>query len=938
MNLPDYQLNRIPVSTYRLQFSADFTFAHARAIIPYLSALGITDIYASPISRARSGSSHGYDVVDPTVLNPELGTIEEFNELTLAVKAENMGWLQDIVPNHMAFHSQNSMLMDVLENGPESRYVNFFDIDWNHRDESLRGKVLAPFLGSFLGKCLEDGEIRLDFSDGAFSLRYYELILPVRLESYATILAFNLATLRKRLGHDNPDFIKFLGTLYVLKNLPSREDPADRYDQIPFVKALLSELYASNGIFKLFVDENIRIFNGEKGVPESFNRLAGLLAEQNYRLAFWKVGTEEINYRRFFAVNELISLRVEDPEVFKTVHALPFKLLEEGKITGLRVDHIDGLHDPVEYLATLRAALPATYIVVEKILQYTESLRSGWPVQGTTGYDFLNRVNGIFCRSDHREDFFRIYRAFTGLSTSYSKLEEEKKRLIIEKDLSGSLENLAHELKALAGKFRYGSDFTLFGLRRALEEILVHFPVYRTYFGPGRSSEEDAAVIRKAMSRARWHLPIQANEIEFIESMVLDRDGSLLTREEKQYAQYFTMRLQQFTSPLMAKGIEDTLLYVFNPLLSLNEVGGEPARFGTPLEDFHASNEERARTWPHGQNATQTHDTKRGEHLRARINVLSEFPEEWESNLIQWHEINSHRLKVAEENVIPDRNDEYFLYQTLLGAYPLLAGQEPGFIPRIREYLVKAVREAKMHTAWLKPDLEYEKNFLEFTQGILEEGPEGPFLKAFLPFQKKVRFYGYFNSLSQTLIKLASPGIPDFYQGTELWDLSLVDPDNRRPVDYALRADYLAETKRRDASDREAFLRDLLDNLKDGRAKFFLVHKALWARKKHGELFARGDYGALYAEGRHADSIVAFARGLGKEQAVAVAPRFLGGVVEPGRLPLGMDVWQDTKLNLPEIDGSWTNVLTGETLSGGETLPMGELLRKFPVALLLRSD
>ncbi|HLP42518.1 MAG TPA: malto-oligosyltrehalose synthase [Fibrobacteria bacterium] len=926
---------RIPLATYRLQMHKGFGFRAALDAIPYLHELGISDLYLSPIFKAREGSTHGYDVVDHNAVNPELGTQEDLEALAAAAKARSLGWLQDIVPNHMAYDSENRLLMDVLENGPQSRFIGFFDIEWNHHDETLKGKLLAPVLGSFFGECLENGEIALEFAERGLSIRYYSHVFPLRIESYAEVLGGNLAQLRGRLDRKHPDYVKLMGVFYILKNLPDGDESGERYDQIRFVKSMLWELRSANPTIKEWLDETLRILNGTKGDPGSFKRLSALMAQQYYRLAFWRVGVEEVNYRRFFAVNDLISLKVEDPQVFDRVHQLPLKLLEQGLVTGLRIDHIDGLYHPLRYLQRLRAKAPEAYIAVEKILADGEPLKTSWPIQGTTGYEFMNDVGRLFVQSANKEAMDAAYRRYTGMETDCGAMTNEKKRLLIEKDLYGGLENLVYQLKAIASKFPHASDFTLFGFRRALEEVFVHFPVYRTYIDEDGADERDRQVIAWTMEKARASLPSHLHELDFIEKMLLAQGNPAFTPEEKALALEFAMRLQQFTSPLMAKGIEDTFLYVYQRLVSLNEVGGNPDVFGKSAEEFHAMCRGRLSAWPHAMNATATHDTKRGEDVRARIHVLSEIPGEWEAKVAEWHAANKGLRKRPRGHFLPDRNDEYLLYQSLVGAWPFPGRGEEEFPARLRDYLVKAVREAKVHTVWLKPDREYEEGFLAFLDRLLDPVAGAAFRESFLPFQRKVAFFGVLNSLAQTLVKITSPGIPDIYQGAELWDLSLVDPDNRRPVDYALRRSLLQEIRARGEQDPRGLFREILADPSDGRCKLWLIHRALKARKASPAVFQYGEYLPLHAEGPRRENVVAFARSLGRTWYVTIVPRFCASFLPEGTMPLG-EVWKGSRIRLPgEAPTRWVDAMTGaEILIEGRELELSQALGGFPAALL----
>lgn len=926
---------RIPTATYRIQFHSQFTFKQAQSIVNYLAELGISDLYASPIFKARSGSTHGYDVVDPTLLNPELGTMEEFDSLVIQLQQHDMGWLQDIVPNHMAYDSQNQWLMDVLENGPNSETFDYFDIEWNHAYENFKGRVLAPLLGNFYGECLENGEIQLSYDETGLIVNYFGLKLPIRIESYARFLTQNLGQLARSLGRKHPDFIKLLGVLYLIKSVPEETKGRERYDQVAFVKSLLWELYEQNPEVKTFIDQNIEVFNGEKGTPESFNLLDALLAEQFYRLSFWKVGAEEINYRRFFTVNELISVKVEELKVFNKTHSLIEKFVAEGKFTGLRIDHIDGLYDPTQYLERLQEKMGDTYITVEKILELKEDLPQNWTIQGTSGYDFLNFVNGIFCCSEHEEQLQEVYVHFTGIDTSYEELVTQKKQLIIERNLAGDVDNLAQKLKKISGQTREGGDFTAYGLKRALDEILALFPVYRTYIASESVSAADRAIIQATTQAAKQRVPLLVKELTYIEKLLLREDETYLTDEQKTERLHFIMKLQQLTGPLMAKGVEDTLLYIYNRLLSLNEVGGNPGHFGISLADFHSLIQRRHDRWTHAMNATATHDTKRGEDMRARLNVLSELPEAWTQQVQRWSDLNrAHKPKINGKS-LPTPNDEYFLYQTLVGAFPFSDAEFPEFVDRVKAYVIKAVREAKVHTAWLRPDSGYEDSYLKFVDAILSE-PDNEFLRALRPFQQQVSEYGIFNSLSQVLIKSTAPGVPDFYQGCELWDLSLVDPDNRRPVNYDQRATNLQELKDKADSSRSHLIQNLLATKEDGRIKLFLTLQLLQARKQYHEVFQQGDYQPLKVNGSLAKHVVAFARSHAGQVAIAVAPRFLTHLIQPGELPLGEQVWQDTQIELPEgMDGTWQNWLTLERIEGDRGLMVREVFNQFPVALLV---
>ena len=925
----------MPTATYRIQLNPAFGFQDAQAVISYLADLGMSDLYASPIFKAVKGSLHGYDVVDPNHLNPELGGPTDLEGLAAELKTYNMGWIQDIVPNHMAIDSENRLLMDILENGSSSRYFQFFDVDWDYPAASLNKRILAPFLGRFYGECLEDGEIALQYGPDGFKTAYYNLAFPLRIESYLNLFG-NLSKLKRKLGEDNPDFIKLLGILYVLKSLSSSDEPEERNNQIKFIQHTMWEAYNSNAVIKAFVDENVRTFNGEKGKAESFNFLDDLLSQQVFRLSFWKVAAEEINYRRFFCVNGLISLKVEDDHVLNYTHGLIFDLIGKGVVTGLRIDHVDGLYDPTSYLKKVRDRAPAAYIVVEKILDPNENLPPLWPVQGTTGYDFANHVNELFCQKKNERAFSKIYAGVTGLKNSYEDVVRDNKKLMIQEDMASDVHNLAQLLKNISSRDRHGSDITLNALQRALTEVLAVFPVYRTYISQAVVSENDRKTILEALDRARANFPALLHGFAFVRRFLLLDFPDYVSEEEKRDWLHFVMRFQQLSGPVMAKGVEDTTHYVYNRLLSLNEVGGQPGHFGCSLEEFHNFNRKKRDLWPDCLNATSTHDTKRGEDARARINALSEMPDEWKKKLRTWIRINRGKKKRIQGLAAPDRNDEYFLYQTLIGAWPFSDADYPDFVQRIKAYIVKAVREAKVHTAWLKPDTEYENAYVSFVEKILARSKANEFLKDLIPFCRRVSHYGILNSLSQTLLKITSPGVPDFYQGSELWDLSLVDPDNRRPVDFEKRRAMLTGIREQDDADIGRLVQDLLATREDGKIKLFLIYRALKAKKANREIFRSGAYLPLEPAGRFRNHVIAFAWRYEQQWALVVAPRFLSYLVQEGEFPLGRQVWQDTEVIMPGgAPAAWRNVITGEVLSAGKELFVGDIMLRFPVALLM---
>ncbi len=927
---------RIPVATYRLQFNSNFNFESAQSIVDYLSALGISDVYASPIFKARAGSQHGYDVVDPNQINPELGSQQTFEALIQQLKGFGMGWLQDIVPNHMAYDGQNQYLMDVLEHGPHSEYFNYFDIEWDMGDGDTQNRVLSPLLGDFYDRCLERGEIQLSYDRTGLKVNYYGLSFPLRIESYGSFLNHDLRRLTALLGEKDRAYIKISGILYLLKDSFTDLSAQQRREQAAFVKELLWELYQENPEIQGFVQQNLTTFNGTPGDPQSFDLLDDLLSEQFFRLAFWKVGAEELNYRRFFTVNELICLKVDDQQVFEETHTLISKLVNAEQVNGVRIDHIDGLYAPTEYLNRLRQKLGDTYIVVEKILEVDETLPENWPIQGTSGYEFLNYVNGLFCKQANETAFTRLYHQLTGLTGDYSSLTQSKKRLMAETNLVGDIDNLARFLKRISNQYRYGRDLTLYGLRRAIEEVLIAFPIYCTYIDENGVTERALHYIGIAVERARKQIPQLVNELNLIEKFLhLEYEDSLPEAERAQWL-HFVMRLQQFTGPLMAKGIEDTLFYSYNRFISLNEVGGAPDHFGVSVRQFHKFNEQQQASWPLGLNASSTHDTKRSEDVRARLNVLSELPEQWEAQVQQWRGLNGSHKRVVEDRVVPDANDEYFLYQTLVGVLPFDSDNAEALqsvTERVTDYVIKAVREAKVHTAWLHPDTDYEDGFVAFTKAILKPGGNNAFLQSLKEFQAKIADYGIYNALSQTLLKITAAGVPDIYQGNEMWDFSLVDPDNRRPVDYGYRQHMLNEIKRDWEDDPVKLLGNMLTYRQDGRLKLFVVHRGLMARQRFTDVFNQGSYVPLFAKGPYEDNLIVFAREWEGKTVVAIAPRFFTDIVDPGDYPIG-NVWKDTTLTLPG-NSQWRNWFSNQTIDGSDPVELQQLLQHFPLALLV---
>ena len=924
---------RAPRATYRLQFDRDFTFPDAAGLAPYLADLGASDLYASPLTKARPGSTHGYDVVDPNALNPELGTREDFDRMVGALHEHGMGVLLDIVPNHMGVGSDNAWWLDLLENGPSSPYARFFDVDW-HRGGDLSGKILLPVLGDHYRAVLKGGELQLAFDagEGSFAVNYYEHRLPLGPKTYPAVLEGDP-------GEDIPELHR-LSELF--RGLPGREVAGER--DTACLKEDLARSCARSPEAARAVEERVRDVNGD---PEALHHL---LEAQAYRLAYWRVAGDEINYRRFFSVNNLAGVRVEDERVFEATHRLILDLLARGSVDGLRIDHPDGLYDPASYLRRLRDAAAGArdgtadprepvHVLVEKILAHRERLPEHWPVSGTTGYEFANLATGLLVDPAGEAGLDDAYQDFIEREMSYGEVLYDRKKLVMRTALASELDALSRLLLRISATGRrYDFSFNL--LRDALSEVVAFFPVYRTYVAAETVSETDRRHVEEAVSRAKEASTAADKSVFDLvrDALLLDLDGP---EEYRDLVLRFAMKFQQYTGPVIAKGAEDAALYIYFRLVSLNEVGGEPDRFGVSVAEFHSENAARAESWPRSMLSSSTHDTKRSEDVRARISVLSELPGEWRERVSRWASLNEPHRRDLGGKASPSRNDEYLLYQTLLGAWPLDELDESGleeFRGRIRGYMEKAIREAQVNTTWTDPDEEYERGVADFVVAVLV--PESSFLAEFLPFQRRVARLGAIKALSQTLLKLTSPGVPDVYQGNELWDFSLVDPDNRRPVDFDLRKRLLADLKSLEPSS----VRSLLDDgaWQDGRPKLYLTWKALGLRRENPALFENGQYTPLEATGERADHLVAFARRSGGEVVIIAAPRLCAGLLsEEGPLTFEPESWAGTAVRLPGDLGGTTfrNVLTGEKveiedLDREATISAASLLRNFPVALL----
>ena len=880
---------RARAATYRVQLHAGFTFDDVAAAAGYLADLGVSHLYCSPYLQAAEGSTHGYDVVDHGRLNEELGGVGAHRRLVERLARAGLGQVLDIVPNHMALAGRvNAWWWDVLENGPSSRYASYFDIDWDPPQRKLAATVLMPVLGDHYGRVLEAGELTVERQGGSFAVRYYDHEAPLSPRTLDDLLTRAAA----RAGS-----VELASLAAALGRLPHAllTDPgavAERHRDKEILRARLAEMCEARPEVAAAVEAEIEALNHD---PDA---LDGLLSRQNYRLAYWRTGAEELSYRRFFNIETLAGLRVEDDAVFADTHRLVLDLVSAGTLDGLRVDHVDGLADPEGYLCRLRDATGGAYVVVEKILEAEEELPGSWPVAGTSGYDFLNRVNQLFVDPAGETSMLASYARFTGEEQSYREVVHAAKIQIMRDELAAEVERLTGLLADVCEGHRRQRDHTRRELRDALREVIAAFPVYRTYARPGRPvTSADRVHVAAAVARARHRrADLDAELLGFIgELLVLDHPGEA----EAGFALHFA----QVSSPVMAKGVEDTAFYRYQPLVSLNEVGGDPGTFGRPAEDFHRAMAGVARRWPEAMLTLSTHDTKRSGDVRARINLLSELPTTWEHAVERW----AQRNKRYKRDGWPDRNAEYLLYQTLVGAWPIDAGRAAAF-------MAKAAKEARVHTSWTDPSVRYDDALGAFVAAVL--GDEGfvADLEAFLAEHRLVE-RGRVNSLAQTTLLLTCPGVPDLYQGTEVWDLSLVDPDNRRPVDYDARRrllDTLAGAGPETA----------LAHGDEGGQKLWLIHRLLGHRRRHPGVYGPASgYEALRAFGPKACHAVAFTRSGGL---AVVVPRLLT------RLGEG---WDGSTVSIP--GGAWVDVLTDEKVDGGDA-SVDALLRRFPVAVLAR--
>ncbi len=942
-------------ATYRLQLHAGFPLAAARALVPYLSRLGVSHIHCSPILQARRGSTHGYDVVDPTRVDPELGTESELEALHTELAANGMGMVLDIVPNHMAASAENPAWDDVLAHGPASRYARWFDIDWRASERELRGRILLPILGASLSEVLRRGELEIRPLGGVPRLRYFEHDLPLDPSTIRPILELALAGCRERLPHEHPACTELGRIAADLRRLPRRTarsaaSLARRRDAAPVALERLRELAERVPEIAAAVDQAAREFTAGDPGARRFRRL---LEGQVYRLVHWRRAAREINYRRFFDVNDLVALHMEDPEVFAQTHALVLEWRRRGWVDGFRIDHPDGLLDPLGYFSRLaESAFPGTAnppIYVEKILSHGEPLRAEWPVAGTTGYDFLNQTEAVFLDADGAAAVEAEYRRVIRQPLDFRAVARRGKRMVLETVLSAGVTRLADRLIRLARPEDLPQPVTRQDLRRAIVDTIVALPVYRTYVD-GRAPEpgpEDRRLLEDAIAQARLQAPGTAAALDLLSRVLLGGDAAGLGSELERFRLRFIERFQQLSGPATAKGVEDTAFYAYTPLLSRNEVGGAPeAPLAGGVAELHAANAARAGRWPAAMLAVTTHDTKRTADVRSRLDVLTEIPAEWADRVGQWRTLNLPYKRTVRGRKVPEPGTVYHLLQAMAGIWPLAplgVGDLETLRERLGDYMVKAVREAKLRTTWTDPDPEYEAALRADIEALLAPDRSPRFLDDLERFVRRIGTAGLWNAISRTVLQLASPGVPDLYQGDELWNLALVDPDNRRPVNFDLRRALLEEVERGTASPegRARYLGDLVARPEDGRLKLHVIRAALAARKRRPEVFSSGDYVPLQASGAAARHVVAFGRGQGSERLIAVAPRLLAARTLEGGSPTDPVFWAGTDLPIPEDwPGTWTCALSGETVrvEPGRGLRLQDIFGILPAALLLPSD
>jgi len=928
---------RIPVATYRIQFNKTFRFKDAINILTYLHQLGISDLYTSPILKARIGSMHGYDVTDPTKVNPELGTKEELKILTEELTSHGMGLLLDIVPNHMAISTENPWWMDLLENGLCSKYASFFDINWTYSGN----RIVLPVLNSFFTEELKNHKFAVKLKRNGLFLYYRNNYWPLNIKSYRLLLQRCLDKKGKS-KLDSGEISQIQDLIYTINGITDNQSTNKQYQNRQTCKKNFLNILNNSSKVTSAMEQVISVL--------PLRTMQTLLDEQSYRLVFWKAAQKEINYRRFFDINELIGIGVEEPEVYAETHSLILQLIKENKISGLRIDHIDGLKDPLQYLirlqkdTTIEGDITNTpqqlYLIVEKIMANTESLPSDWPVFGTTGYDFINIVNAFSLYPEGLEALNNNYNLLTQSILAYTDIAYNNKKLVMRDLFSGELSQLGESLIKLSQMVSRTSELMSLDIKNVITEITACMPVYRTYINETATSPRDRKYLEDVLKEAEKHSDgFENNALQFLKNTFILYFSEKLTTERSKIFLKFLLRWQQLTGAIMAKGVEDTALYNYYRLISLNEVGGTPDSSGFSIYDFHHQNILRHQNSIHSLNATSTHDTKRSEDVRARINVISEIADEWDSHLNIWIKWNSPKKIDVNGLKVPDINTELCLYQTIVGAWPLHKEEIPDFKKRLKLYMVKAVREAKENTSWQSPNLAYEKAINKFIECILEESNENTYLEDLLSLQKQIAYFGALNSLSQVMLKITCPGVPDFYQGTELWDFSLVDPDNRRPIDFIRRKNLLNSLIELEKKDVTKLVSEILHSWTDGRIKLYITYKALETRRALHDVFRYGEYLPCEVIGKKKEHLCAFIRHWEHKWALVVIPRWLTKLVSIGEIPIGDKIWHDNMLCLPdEVPEEWVNVFTKEYITTStleRRTSLSTILATFPVALYI---
>lgn len=925
-------------ATYRIQFNQKFTFNDAKALTNYLAELGISHFYASPLLKSKRGSTHGYDIIDHSQLNPELGSELEFLDFVKKLQNEKMGLILDIVPNHIYIGDcENIWWRDVLENGPYSLFANYFDIDWNPPKKVFANKIFLPVLNEPFSFVLENKTVKIVYEKGSFLVCLPNIKLPTNIKSWLIVLEPLLEEGGKVFADQYECLQELSSILQTLFHLPkiseNINDKIELFKQENAIKERLEILLNRNPFLNEMLSKQLNLINGVKGNASSFDQLETFLNLQFYRLCYWKVANDEINYRRFFDIFEYASIREENYEVFSKVHGLILEYIKKGLIQGLRIDHIDGLWDPQKYLDDLKKSAGdlLSYLIVEKILTGNEQVQHLWPVQGTVGYDFLNQLNGVFVNQINKSAFFDIYGHFTGNLQASGDVKYLCKKLILGTFLSSELHWLTRRLNRIAENHRSSQDFTSESLKNALIEIIACFPVYRSYIRsiPHEIHEEDRKYILAAVSRARrTNTSVDQSVYQFIQSILLLEvsDDSPYFREE---CSNFVMHFQQVTSPVMAKGVEDTAFYRYFPLSSLCEVGGDPGVFGLSIENFHKKNLERWEFFPNTMLATTTHDTKRSEDVRARLNVLSEIPGLWKDAIAEWNHINQIFKNENDDEMIPDKNDEYLLYQTLVGAWPLEGLNQTTkekFRERISTYMEKVIKEAKVHCSWVNPNEEYENGVMEFIHKILDDQT---FFEKIQKFSYLIQDFGMLNSLSQVILKLTSPGIPDIYQGQEIWDFSLVDPDNRREVDFQKRRELLKKLENSPLA--------YLKNPRGGQIKLFITHRLLLLRQRYEDLFSKGSYVPLTIIGPMENCVIAYARIFNDQVVFTVTSRFFTSFMNDFFSYKDKGTWEDSFLEIPVelCNFQFKNIFFEGILTFSSSLiPLQNIFTHMPFAVL----